>query len=397
MATNRRFAAPRFIPLDQRFGTLRLKMKQINLFFTKKAGCLLWFCLLLIFHTPDVSVAMSLNHEEAKIRPRARLACYASSTIGTRFIDPESLGSHGYKHSRSEKNGIIYTRKAGHIDIAHLRKTADWTAFLAAKTLQQLMNNETEFSFKLREPSLYFVQITYPQYWQDLSRQQKVHIAYDISIRLGQYFAYTACGWHEILTWFGYKAAGFYPEFPSAFSWEDMFSNVLGTHIAFLAIWDSEHAFDEAVTLAIDRELKALQVQPKHIAIRAAKTVRGKWFSGDFLFVDLKKRNFDIGLDDGLVTPWIVPSVSGCDAAEAQSYSIPNLNSVFDYGFSVKLEIEPKEWEKDQILKIVYPDVKQKENRLQPAIHFAPIMKHIKQDAVTRYGPDVGSPWMNIE
>jgi len=367
-------------------------MKQTNLFFTKKARCLLWFCLLLICHTNDVSLATFLNHQEAEEPPRARLACYASSTIGTRFIDPERLGSHGYRRSRSEKNGIVYTRKGGHIDIAHLRKTADWTAFLAAKTFQHIMDNETEFSFKLREPSLYFVQLTYPRYWQDLSRQQKAHIAYDISIRLGQYFAYTACSWHEMLTWFGYKAAGFYPEFPSAFSWEDMFSNALGTHIAFLAIWDNEHTFDEAMTLAIDRELRALQVQPKHIAIRAAKTVRGKWFSGDFLFVDLIKRNFDIGLDDGFVTPWIVPSVSGCDAAEAQSYPIPNLNSVFDYGFSVKLEIEPKEWEKDQILKIVYPDEKQEENRLQPAIHFAPIMKYIKQDAVTRYGPDVGSP-----
>ena len=367
-------------------------MKQTNLFFTKEAGCILWFCFLLIFHTADVSLAKLLNQEEAKIPPRARLACYASSTIGTRFIDPKDLGSHGYRHSWSEKNGIVYTRKAGHIDIAHLRKTIDWTAFLAGETFKQLMNNETEFSFKLREPSLYFVQFRYPRYWQDLSWQKKEHIAYDISIRLGQYFAYTACIWHEMLTWFGYKAAGFYPEFPSAFSWEDMFSNALGTHIAFLAIWDTEHAFDEAVTLAIDQELNALQVQPKHIAICAAEAVRGKWFSGDFLFVDLKRRNFDIGLDDGFVTPWIVPSVSGCDAAEARSYPVPNLNFVFDYGFSVKLEIEPKEWEKDQILKIVYPDVKQREKRLQPAIHFAPIMEHIEQDAVTKYGLDVGTP-----
>jgi len=344
---------------------------------------------------------MFLNYQEAKIPPRSRLACYATSTIGTNFIDPKRLGSHGYKGSWSEKNGIVYTRKAGHIDIAHLRKTIDWTAFLAAKTFKQLMDNETEFSFKLQEPSLYFVQLTYPQYWQDLSRQQKAHTAYDISIRLGQYFTYTACVWHEILTWFGYKGAGFCPEFPSAFSWEDVFSNVLGTHIATLAIRDVEHAFNEAVTRAIDWELKTLEVQPKHIAIRAAETVRGKWFSGDFPVVDMKKRNFDIGLDDGFVTPWIVPSVSGYDAAEAQGfpqggaprpYSVPNLNSIFDYGFSVKLEIEPKEWEKDQILKIVYPDVKQRKKRLQPAIHFAPIMKHIEQDAVTRYGPDVGSP-----
>jgi len=367
-------------------------MKQANPFFTKEMGCILLFSFLSIFHTTNVSLAKFLNQKEAKIPPRARLACYASSTIGTTFIEPKHLGSHGYRHSSSEKNGIIYTRKAGHIDIAHLRKIIDWTAFLAAKTLDQVMDNKTEFSFKLQEPSQYFVQITYPQYWQDLSPQQKAHTAYDISIRLGQYFAYTASVWHEILTWFGYKGAGFYPEFQSSFSWEDTFSNVLGIHIAVLAIRDTKHTFDEAVTKAINWELKSLEAQPRDIAIHAAETMRGNWFSGDFLFVDVKKRNFDIGLDDGFVTPWIVPSVSRYDAEEARSYPVPNLNLVFDCGFSVKLEIEPKEWERDQILNVIYPDAKQRKNRLQPAIHFPQIMKYIKQDAVKKYGPYVGSP-----
>ena len=58
----------------------------------------------------------------------------------------------------------------------------------------------------------------------------------------------------------------------------------------------------------------------------------------------------------------------------------------------MKLEIEPKEWEKDKILQIVYPDVNQRKKRIEPAIHFAPIMKYIEQDAVAKYGPDVGSP-----
>jgi len=367
-------------------------MKQIYLFFTKETGCILLFSFFLIFHTSNVSWAEFLSQQEAKIPPRARVACYASSTLGSTFIDPKDLGTHGYRRSSSEKNGIIYTSKAGHIDIAHLRKIIDWTAFLSAKTFDQLIDNKTEFSFKLQEPSLYFVQITYPQYWQDLSQGQKVHTAYDISIRLGQHFAYTASVWHEILTWFGYKGAGFYPEFHSAFSWEDTFSNVLGTHIAVLAMRDTEHTFSDAVTKAINWELKVLEAQPKHTALHATETVRGKWFSGDFLFVTMKKRNFDIGLEDGFVTPWIVPFDGGYDEADAPVYPVPNLNFVFDCGFSIKLEIEPKEWERNQILKVVYPDAKQRKKRLQPAIHFAQIMEHIKQDAVKKYGPYVGSP-----
>lgn len=52
----------------------------------------------------------------------------------------------------------------------------------------------------------------------------------------------------------------------------------------------------------------------------------------------------------------------------------------------MKLEIEPREWEKDRILRTVYPD---KKKRLEPARHFACIMDYIKDDAVKKYGPDV--------
>lgn len=326
-------------------------------------------------------------------QPRTRMGFYASSTLGTNFLDPEHLGQHGYRYSLSEKNGIAYTCKAGHIDIAHLRKSVDWTAFLAAKTFEHLMKDEVKFSFKLREPSRHFVQLTYPENWKDLSENDKEHIAHDISIRLGQYFAYITATWHEILTWFGYKYTGIYSEFPSAFSWEDTFSNLLGTHIGVLALQDSEHTFNEAVTLALDRELEKLDVQPSRTARRAAKKVRGLWFSGDLLFfIDMKRRNFDIGLTDGFVTPWLVPSLCECEGAEAQPYPVPNLDFLSEYGFSAKFEIEPREWEKDNVLNVVYPDRKERKKRLEPVIHFAPIMDYIKEDAVKKYGSDVGMP-----
>ena len=325
------------------------------------------------------------------IKPRTRRGSYASSTIGTDFLNAEDLGRHGYIFNPLEGNGIVYTCKAGHIDIAHLRKNADWTAFLAAKTFKQLMENKTKFSFKLKEPSRYFVKLTYPEGWKDLPQEEKEHIAHNISIKLGQYFAYTATTWHEILTWFGYKCTGLYSEYPSAFTWEDVFSNLLGTHISVLALRDTEHTFDEAMTLALDRELKKLDIQPGRTARRAAKKVRGLWFSGGFLlFVDMKKRNFDIGLDDGFITPCLVPSLRECKRAKAQPYPVPNLDFLSEYGFSVKLEIEPREWEKNKILRIAYPNRKGRRKRLEPVIHFAPIMAYIKEDAEKKYGPDVG-------
>lgn len=325
-----------------------------------------------------------------RTEPRLRKGYYASSTLGTNFPDPEDLGRHGYRYSWSEKNGIVYTCKAGHIDISHLRKSADWTAFLAAKTFEQLMKNETVFSFRFKEASVYFVKLTCPENWKDLPRKDREQIAYDISVRLGQYFTYTATTWHEILTWFGYKYTGLYSEFPSAFSWEDTFSNLLGTHIGALALRDAGHPFNEAVTLALRRELEKLDVRPSYVARRVTEKLRGLWFSGDLLFfVEIRGRNLDIGLNDGFVTPWIAPSVCECAGAEARPYPVPNLDVLCEYDFSVKFEIEPREWEKDKIMKIVYPDGKEKK-RIEPAIHFAPIMDYIKKDAVERYDFDVG-------
>ena len=55
---------------------------------------------------------------------------------------------------------------------------------------------------------------------------------------------------HEILTWHGFRCVGFLPEFLSAFSWEDSFSNLLGTVVASKALRDTEHPYDEAMTIA---------------------------------------------------------------------------------------------------------------------------------------------------
>ena len=319
--------------------------------------------------------------------PKVRLGCYPTSTIGTTYADPENLGMHGYGLNLSEKNGIVYTCKAGHIDIAHLRIAADWTRFLTMKSFRSLMKNDKSFSFQmLVEPSMYFVRITYPDYWNMLAREYKEQIARDISIKLGQYLTFTGTTWHEILTWFDFKCIGPIPEFPSAFSWEDSFSNLLGTYIAGQVLLNGEDDFDKAMTLAIEQELKSLGVQSSHTAQQAAEKMRGEWFTGQFAFlVDIKKRNFDIGLSDGAVTPTIVPSLPECEGEEPQSYPVPNLDVLAECGFSIKLEIEPREWEKDRILAIIYPDPAKRARRIEPVIHFVPIMDYIEQDAAKRY------------
>lgn len=278
---------------------------------------------------------------------------------------------------------------AGHIDIAHVRKAADWTAYLAYRTYDRLMKNKTKFSFRQKEPSVYHIQFIYPQNWKKLPQEERARIAAEISIELGKYLSYTTLTWHEILTWFGYKATGIYSEFPSAFSWEDSFSNVLGCYIAAEAVRDPDFDYDMAMTIALETELKQLQARSAGTARYASDKVKGLWYTGDFLFfVDIKSRNFDIGIDDGYVTPRLIPMLPQCPEAQVQSYPAPNPDVLERYGFSFVFEIEPKEWEKNQILKIIYPDRKERKKRFEPLLCFEPLMEYIKKDAIERYHYD---------
>ncbi len=338
---------------------------------------------------PDLKPAYQLVREGLDASPRIRVGYLPSPTLGTVFSGPEELGQHGYRPNLSERNGIVYTCKAGAIDIGHARKASDWTVFLAAKVFKQIMQDEDEFSFRLYEPSRYFVRLTYPDNWKGMSRQDKEQIAYEVSVGLSQYLTFTAVTWHEIITWFGFKSKGLEPEYPSAFTWEETFSNLFGTHVATLALKDTQHTYNEAVTLVFDSELGQLEAQPGRVSRRAAESVRGPWFTGDFYWIAMKKRNLDLGLDDGFVTPLLIPSVAECEGAEAQPYPVPNLDFLSEYGFSVKFEIEPNIWEGKAILDIAYRGANRRKKRVEPVIHLAPIMDYIREDAVRRYGPDV--------
>ena len=184
--------------------------------------------------------------------PRLRGASFGG-VVGDYFLDPEHLGKHQYKIGLTEKNGFVYTRKGGFIDIGHLRESADRTAYITAITKKNIIKKEAEFSFQVIEPSRYFVKITYPKDWEELP--EKEEIAAEVSIRLGQYFAHMTTIWHEIVTWFGYTSTGIFSEYVSSFSWEDTYSDLLGINLAAAALRDTQHKYDDAMTMLIDEEL----------------------------------------------------------------------------------------------------------------------------------------------
>jgi hypothetical protein len=286
-------------------------------------------------------------------QPRARLGSYATSTPGTNFLGPDNLGEHNYENALSEGNGIVYTCRGGHIDIAHLRINADYTRYLYHLTCEKLWDDRTHFTFKLNvEPSVYTVTLKYPPRWYLVTLKEKQKLIPQVALELSQYLTFTMSTWHEILTFYGYKCMAVLPEEPSAFSWEDIYSNLVGIRLGAKALQYSEDTYNQAMTKLLQEELVNLKIQSRDTAWYAAEKMRNKWFEGTVL-IKMVQRNMDIGLDDGFVTPVLVPDI--CQGEKPVSYPVPKLDMFNRLGFSMILEVRPAEFEKNSILKIIYP------------------------------------------
>ncbi len=295
-------------------------------------------------------------------------------SLMTAYPNPYSLGKH---NGFFEKGGQIYTCEAGLIDLDHLRHSADFAYVFSKIIFSNIMKGKEKFSLEMPEPSKYFIELDYPEYWGRISVAEKEKIANEISIKLGAHVSYAGSTWHEILTWFGYRALIFIPEFDSAFTVEDNFSNLLGIYLAEKVLTENKDNYNSSFTKALDKELWRLRVKPGKFARQAAKNIE-------------KKRNLDIGLDDGYVTPWILPLEDVPESLEAKprAYPVPTLDVLLKYGFSMKLEIEPRElFEKGKILSIAG-----KRKRIDPETDFPIIMDYIREKAVNEYGFPVNVP-----
>ncbi|MBW8017557.1 MAG: DUF4056 domain-containing protein [Planctomycetes bacterium] len=311
-------------------------------------------------------------------QPKFRIGSFFGSPMGMTFSDPNNLGKHSgnSKKRKDEKIGMLYTCKGGFIDLSHLREGVDRTAHLAELTKKNLMEGKTEFSFKIIEPSMYWAKITLPADWEDKSEVAKAKIIHEASVYLGQYFAHTSMIWHEIITWYGYSSTGIFPEHISSFSWEDTYSDVLGTNLAVEALLTDSSNFDTTVTRLIDRTLKELDVKSSEVAKKAAKQIKGEWFTGNlYIFVSMKKHNFDVGFSDGHVSPLLVPGI--CPDARAVPCPTPNMAFLKRLGIKLHLEIEPRSMERKKIFREI--NMAKGNGRMIPKVHFPKILAQISR------------------
>ncbi len=266
--------------------------------------------LLIIFvSVSSFAIAPDLTAEEIASPPPKiiRTCCAFGANIGitgvpfikkTEITSVGTMGPHSFLGGREEKNGNIYTRRGGFIDLGHLRDCADWTAYLydlikASKTNRDLIitkigNEGGEKILTLRIPD-------------DLDNDDALElagkIAYDLSV------------WHEIATWFGVSYVPMIPERFSSFSPEDLYSNLLGVHLATMAI-KSEKDYNEAMTELLAEMLYNLEcVDTEEETLIAMQMVDNLWYDSQKRFPNrriLLKRYFD---PKSALIPWLVPGI----------------------------------------------------------------------------------------
>lgn len=309
--------------------------------------------------------------------------------LSMRFLSPSDLGEFCTNHTCSnggfEKVGMLYTCNAGFIDLGHLRECADRTRYCFDQIKTALELKKPNFCFDLIEPATYFVYITYPSNWDKQNTKTKEKISRELSADLAQYIAFRSTIYHEIITWYGWSCVGLFPETPSSFSPEDLYSDLLGSRLACSVLkQDCVLDFNMEMKGLLSKEIRRLEARQKEVAKMAYDSAKGHWFNGaGYPFIEMKKRNFDIG-QSGFLTPWLV---AGICSGKAEPQEVPNLKTISKHGFSFRVEIATRGGQGTRLQRIAGS------NRINPELHYNKIVEYIRQDAIRKKGINVDNPY----
>ncbi|HOK66619.1 MAG TPA: DUF4056 domain-containing protein [Anaerohalosphaeraceae bacterium] len=294
------------------------------------------------------------------------------------YGDPNNLGTHSYGYGGREGYGILYTLRGGTIDPDHLRGTADLTRHTYLKAYDAILSGRSRFQVgPAFELTTNVIRLTYPSDWMQRPRSEREKIAREAALIIAPAVAYHSYVWHEMLTWQGLRFALIEPEHESAFSWEDLYSNALGAHLAVRAVQRGAMTvpdYNQAMTELIRQTLEELQVVSRLQALAYLERMRGKWFTADKLL----RRQMDIGFETGRITPCLIP---GLTDQPPVSLPWPNLDGLEAYGLGVLYTLRSPYLEAAALKRRAGI-----QGELEPLKHFPLIMESIKKEAREKFG-----------
>ncbi|WP_194436695.1 DUF4056 domain-containing protein [Vibrio fluminensis] len=195
-----------------------------------------------------------------------------------------------------EVNGIVFTKQGGFIDTAHVRDTADYTYYLYQLNRHYLGSDaEVSLPAELRVRTLRWSK-------QDTVLTEPQRLQY--SAQAAALMAYRLAQWHEIAQWFGMVSVTGFKEYASAFSSEDLYSNMLGAMLARDILLKQPDACPEGFAQAMDsvfqQALEALEAQPKAVTRDVMQQLDGVWWDSSRRLPDkwvVLFRDYHLGLE----------------------------------------------------------------------------------------------------
>lgn len=206
-----------------------------------------------------------------------------------------------------ERNGLVYTCRGGFIDTAHVRDYADLAFFLAI-AIARLSERGGEFALAPQGGTLRVRVRPFPL------EQVEIHGLRKLVEDTAQWLAFQVSIWHEIATWYGYESFPGFSEKVSAFSPEDLYSNLVGIKIARGLVETGpppdELAYARLVDDWITMVLARLGAVPVERTARVMETLDGVWWDSSKRVPDwtlVRRRDFQVRT----VEPWTVERAFG--------------------------------------------------------------------------------------
>ncbi len=200
---------------------------------------------------------------------------YVSHLGQHQYNDKMLAGLENLTGLSGENNGILYTARGGFIDTAHVRDTADMTVYIFSQLLPRLGQAFTlDLESELAQRRLVFTAFIPPT---DPAER------YTLAAWLAAHLAYQVAEWHEIAQWYGFESVSGFSEGVSAFSPEDLYSNLLGARLAVSLILDgqtvSQGVYNAAMGTALSQALMHLGAQPPAMTRFHFDMLDGRWWN----------------------------------------------------------------------------------------------------------------------
>lgn len=276
--------------------------------------------------------------------PRHRTCCALASNLPLHLgsahvpvalglvIAPQSVGLHSYAvhGALRETNGIVYTRRGGFIDTGHTREFADLTAYLGVQLRRLLARGEGVLRLDSRDGE---VRVRVRARVPDAALART-------SARLARRIAFQISVWVEITQHYGHNTVRGAEESFSAFTPEDLYSNLLGTYLGSAAL-EAAITYDRAMDAALAGAFATLEATSSSETRRILAELDGRWWRAATAWPSPAlpiARSFDLG-------PHLRPVLAPADVAAQPEPFVLEVPELDDGGAPLadlyRLEIVP--------------------------------------------------------